>query len=210
MRKISRFLYIHILKPILFLFPADDMHDFFLRMGNKLGKYSFAKKFFRKIWFYENEILEQNICGFNFKNPLGLSAGFDYDADLMEFLPSIGFGFHSVGTLTHEPYAGNPAPMLGRLPKSRSLLVNKGFKNKGIKNALENLGRQFARRDGFHQHLCRAPLDAVRRVDWEVPPTGSRPSSRGTVSPSRKFGEHVAAPAPSLLGGPCTCSPPTG
>jgi dihydroorotate dehydrogenase subfamily 2 len=115
------------------------VHEFFLRTGNKLGKYSFAKKFFRKIWSYEDKILEQTICSLNFKNPIGLSAGFDYNADLVEILPSIGFGFHSVGTLTHEPYTGNPAPMLERLPKSRSLLVNKGFKNKGIKNVLTNI-----------------------------------------------------------------------
>ena len=140
MRKISKFLYINIIKPILFLFPADDMHEFFLRAGNKLGKYTSVKKIFRKIWSYEDKILEQNICGLDFKNPIGLSAGFDYNADLTELLPSIGFGFHSVGTLTHEPYGGNPAPMLGRLPKSRSLLVNKGFKNNGVKNALVNIG----------------------------------------------------------------------
>ncbi|MCX6752051.1 MAG: dihydroorotate dehydrogenase (quinone) [Candidatus Nomurabacteria bacterium] len=139
MRKISQFIYVNIAKPILFMFPADGVHEFFLRFGNKLGKRSLARKFFKKIWSYENKILEQNICGMDFKNPIGLSAGFDYDGDLVELLPSLGFGFNSVGTLTHEPYAGNPAPMLARLPKSHSLLVNKGFKNKGVKKVLENL-----------------------------------------------------------------------
>src|SRR3989338_1182547 len=140
MRKISRFLYINIIKPILFLFPADDMHEFFLRIGRGLGKYAIAKKIFKKIWSYEDKILEQNICGLDFKNPIGLSARFDYNANLTELLPSIGFGFNSVGTISQEPYGGNPAPMLGRLPKSRSLLVNKGFKNNGVKNALVNIG----------------------------------------------------------------------
>ncbi len=139
MRKITRFFYVYMVKPILFLFPADAVHEFFLKTGNILGRYNFIKKILTKIWSYSDPILEQNILGLNFKNPIGLSAGFDYDADLVEILPSIGFGFHTIGTVTHEPYSGNAAPMLGRLPKSKSLLVNKGFKNKGIKNVLPNL-----------------------------------------------------------------------
>jgi dihydroorotate dehydrogenase subfamily 2 len=141
MQKISQFLYIHIVKPLLFLFPADNVHEFFLLMGKKLGKSTLIKKLLEEAWSYEDEILEQKILGLDFKNPIGLSAGFDYNADLIEVLPSIGFGFHSIGTLTHESYKGNPAPMLSRRPKSRSLLVNKGFKNKGVKNILSKLNQ---------------------------------------------------------------------
>lgn len=124
------------------MFPADDVHEFFLVMGKTFGKYSFIKKILRGIWGYNNEILEQTILDLNFKNPVGLSAGFDYNGDLVGLLPSIGFGFHSIGTVTHEPYGGNPPPMLARLPKSRSLLVNKGFKNKGAKNILSQLSER--------------------------------------------------------------------
>ena len=139
MRGISRFLYVNILKPVLFLFPADGVHELFVNLGYKLGKYTFIKKFFGSIWSFGDKTLKQNICDLNFKNPVGLAAGFDYNADLVEILPSVGFGFHTIGTLTHESYAGNPAPMLARLPKSRSLLVNKGFKNSGINTALLKL-----------------------------------------------------------------------
>lgn len=139
MQKLSQFLYIHTVRPLLFLFPADNLHESFLLMGNKLGKSTLIKKLLEKAWFYKKEILEQKILELDFKNPIGLAAGFDYNADLIEILPSIGFGFHSIGTLTHESYKGNPAPMMARLPKSRSLLVNKGFKNNGIKNVLPKL-----------------------------------------------------------------------
>lgn len=94
------------------------------------------------MWGYSHPSLEQKIVGMDFKNPIGLSAGFDYDADLVEILPSIGFGFNSVGTLTHDAYGGNKPPMLDRLPKSRSLLVNKGFKNKGVKNVLSGMNKR--------------------------------------------------------------------
>lgn len=141
MCKISQFLYIYILKPILFLFPADDVHEFFLNTGRVLGKSNLIKIFIKTLWSYDDKILEQNILGLNFKNPIGLSAGFDYNADLLEILPSIGFGFQTIGTLTLGSYAGNPLPMLARLPKSKSLLVNKGFKNKGLEKVLANLSK---------------------------------------------------------------------
>lgn len=90
----------------------------------------------RRIWRYDNPILANTVAGMHFPNPVGLSAGFDYDADLVDTTPNLGFGFHTVGTLTKDAYAGNPPPMLGRLPRSRSLLVNKGFKNEGIARVL--------------------------------------------------------------------------
>ncbi len=138
MRTLSKFFYVNIAKPIFFLFPADYVHEFFLIFGRYIGKVKLFKILIKKFWSYEDKILRQKIVGLNFKNPIGLSAGFDYNADLVEILPSVGFGFHSIGTLTHEAYGGNQRPMLGRLPKSQSLLVNKGFKNKGINNVLKN------------------------------------------------------------------------
>lgn len=139
MRTITKILYIYIIKPILFMFPADDVHELFLKYGRKMGQSSLAKGCIKTMWRFDNEILAQDIEGMHFKNPIGLSAGFDYNADLPDILPSIGFGFHTIGTLTHDSYEGNPRPMLARLPKSKSLLVNKGFKNKGVKVALSTL-----------------------------------------------------------------------
>lgn len=91
---------------------------------------------------YSNPILNTKISGINFENPIGLAAGFDYDADLIEILPSISFGYHTIGTVTYLSYIGNPRPMLGRLPKSKSLLVNKGFKSRGIVAVLEKVGKR--------------------------------------------------------------------
>jgi dihydroorotate dehydrogenase len=139
MKWVSGIIYRFVVKPILFLFPADSVHDCFLKIGRFLGKFRPFRALVGLFWSYKNESLAQNIGGIYFKNPIGLSAGFDYNADLVNILPSIGFGFHSIGTLTLEAYQGNPAPMLGRLPKSKSLLVNKGFKNNGIEKVLSSL-----------------------------------------------------------------------
>jgi len=136
------FLYRKIIKPILFLFKADDVHLLFLKIGSFLGDSKYLKIFTKKIFSYKNKILKTKVVDINFENPIGLSAGFDYDADLIDILPSVGFGYHTIGTVTLFPYEGNTKPMLGRLPKSRSLLVNKGFKNSGIISVLKKINKK--------------------------------------------------------------------
>ena len=138
------FLYQKIIKPILFCFPADGVHTFFLKVGSFLGESSFFRWITKKVFYFNNDSLKQKISGISFHNPIGLAAGFDYDADLIKIIPSVSFGFHTVGTVTNLPYNGNPKPMLGRLPKSKSLLVNKGFKNKGILSVLKKISKKVA------------------------------------------------------------------
>lgn len=134
-----RFLYKNLLKPLLFLFPPETVHDFMTTAGRLLGHSSVAKSLTRSLFHYENKRLEQKIGGIVFKNPIGLSAGFDYEANLTQILPSVGFGFMTVGSITWGEYAGNPAPRLGRLPKSKSLLVNKGLKSTGAQAVFERI-----------------------------------------------------------------------
>ena len=135
------FIYRKIVKPLLFKFPADDVHHFFLKTGNYLGRHNYFKKILKSVFVYKNKNLEQTVLNIKFSNPVGLAAGFDYDADLIDILSSVSFGYHTIGTVTHLPYEGNPRPMLGRLPKSKSLLVNKGFKSNGIVSVLNKIKR---------------------------------------------------------------------
>lgn len=114
----------------------------FLRL---LGKYGIARKIVRFYFYYSNPILEQNILGIKFKNPVGLSAGFDKDANLTAILPSIGFGFMEVGSITGDPCVGNPKPRLWRMKKSKSLAVYYGLKNDGCEAISEKLkGKKFS------------------------------------------------------------------
>lgn len=136
------FFYRNVLRPILFLLPADFVHFVFLKKGEILGKFYICRYLVKKVFDFEDKSLNLRILGIDFKNPVGLSAGFDYDARLINILSSIGFGFGTMGTLTREAYSGNPRPMLGRLPKSRALLVNKGFKNIGVEKALAKISNR--------------------------------------------------------------------
>ncbi len=82
------------------------------------------------------------MLGIKFSNPIGLSAGFDYDGHMAKVMKYVGFGFNTVGTVTARPWAGNSPPRLARLPKSRSLLVNKGFKNEGAEKIAQRLDKK--------------------------------------------------------------------
>lgn len=134
--KVINFAYQNIFKPLLFLCDPEKVHNRFTKIGSLLGKNRFTRKLLKSILRYNNLMLRQNLFGVEFINPIGLSAGFDYDGYMTEILGSVGFGFESMGTVTYKYYEGNKKPRLVRLPKSRSLLVNKGFKSEGIKKVL--------------------------------------------------------------------------
>lgn len=137
----SYFIYKYTLRPVIFLFDSEKVHDFFTSLGEQMGNNNFVRNIVKLIFVREYTNLSQNISGIEFKTPVGLSAGFDYNASLTQILPSIGFGFGTVGTITNKAYEGNPYPRLGRLIKSQSLLVYKGFKNEGIKKICSKLSK---------------------------------------------------------------------
>jgi dihydroorotate dehydrogenase len=134
-------IYANILRPFIFLFDSEYIHNSFVNFGEILGK-TFLKEISAVLFYHKKKELEQNLFGIKFENPIGLSAGFDYQAKLMNILPSLDFGFETIGTITNLAYEGNPKPRLGRLVKTKSLMVNKGFKNEGIKNICAKLNNK--------------------------------------------------------------------
>ncbi len=139
---VIKFFYKNILKKIFFRKDPEFVHDRMVRVGSFLGKYSRTKAFTRWLFQYKNSILEQNVCGIHFPNPVGLSAGFDKNAQLTDILPEVGFGFIEIGSITGEPCAGNPKPRLWRLPESQSLVVYYGLKNDGAEAIAKRLSEK--------------------------------------------------------------------
>ncbi len=134
-------IYKQVLRPIIFLFNSEIVHDFFTTFGDFLGN-SYLKVVIKWIFYHKENILFQELFGIKFENPIGLAAGFDYKAKLFNVLPFLNFGFETVGTITNGPYEGNPRPRLGRLVKTKSLMVNKGFKNEGIIKVSKKLSKR--------------------------------------------------------------------
>jgi dihydroorotate dehydrogenase len=154
--KIIRWKYRWFLKPVLFRFDPEEVHNWFTNIGNFLGRFSLTR-WLTKTWFdYAHPILEQEIFGLKFKNPIGLAAGFDKNAEMIEIMPAVGFGFTEVGSVTGRACAGNAKPRLWRLPQSRSLIVYYGLKNNGAEEIAKRLGAPevgsgYARSNRFRQ-----------------------------------------------------------
>lgn len=79
--------------------------------------------------------------GLEFRNPVGLAAGFDKNGTAAQALAALGFGFIEVGSVTSEPQPGNPRPRLFRLPRDRALINRAGFNNCGARQLAENIKR---------------------------------------------------------------------
>lgn len=135
------FIYKNVVKRIFFQFDPERVHKFTVSRGEFLGRVQPLNKFLGKLFNNKSPKLKQRILGIEFDGPIGLAAGFDYEARLTQILPSLGFGFQTIGTITNLSYEGNPRPRLGRLPKSKSLMVYKGFKNKGATWTAEKLAK---------------------------------------------------------------------
>ena len=133
------FVYRKIMRRFIFLIDSERIHVMMLGLGEILGKIGVARVELAYLHKMELPELTQEIAGMEFKTPVGLAAGFDYEAKLTQILEPVGVGFQSVGSITNKPYEGNAPPRLGRLPKSRSLMVNKGFKNPGVVAIIKKL-----------------------------------------------------------------------
>ena len=126
-------------KPYFFAQDPERVHDDMISLGKVLGRISLTRFFIKLAFNYQDKILETNLAGLKLKNPIGLAAGFDKDAEITDILPAVGFGLVEVGSITGKACAGNLKPRLWRLPKSNSLVVYYGLKNKGCEEIVERL-----------------------------------------------------------------------
>jgi dihydroorotate dehydrogenase len=86
--------------------------------------------------------LEREVFGIQFPNPVGLAAGFDKDARLIDELSCFGFGFIEIGTLTPKAQSGNPKPRLFRLTEDSAIINRMGFNNEGVEEAIPRLKKR--------------------------------------------------------------------
>jgi dihydroorotate dehydrogenase len=71
------------------------------------------------------------VAGLDFWGPLGLAAGFDKNATLLEAVHHMGFYFSEVGTVTPRAQPGNDKPRLFRILADEALFNRMGFNNAG-------------------------------------------------------------------------------
>ena len=90
-----------------------------------------AKSILKSLYSVEDVRLEREVFGLKFKNPVGLAAGFDKNAEYIEEMANFGFGFIEIGTVTPKPQPGNDKPRMFRLVNDEALINRMGFNNQG-------------------------------------------------------------------------------
>jgi dihydroorotate dehydrogenase len=128
-----------LLKPILFKFDPEKVHYFVTRNLKRFNRLPGGAALSRAIWAINDPRLEREVFGLRFKNPVGLAAGFDKNADVISEMANLGFGFIEVGTVTPLPQEGNPKPRMFRLPADGALINRMGFNNMGMDAVAEHI-----------------------------------------------------------------------
>ena len=118
-------------RPLLFRMDPERVHESVVRRLESAGRSPRLTRILRTRYFMEDPRLSQELWGVRFPNPVGIAAGFDKNARLVDVLPHLGFGFVEVGTVTSEAQSGNPKPRMFRLPKDKALINRLGFNNEG-------------------------------------------------------------------------------
>ena len=100
------------------------------------------KVIWKLMYGLKNNKLKREYFGLKFPNPVGLAAGFDKDAKLIDELGCFGFGFIEIGTLTPKGQPGNDKPRLFRLKPDQAIINRMGFNNEGVEAAVERLKKR--------------------------------------------------------------------
>ena len=136
--------YKSLLKPLFFLKKPEDAHHFTVDLTRLTFNLPVLGSIIGSTFHLEDKKLEREVFGLKFKNPVGLAAGFDKDAKVIDEMAMLGFGFIEIGTLTPKPQEGNPQPRLFRLPQDESLINRMGFNNGGVEEAVKRLKKRMS------------------------------------------------------------------
>lgn len=120
-----------LLKKLLFRLDAENAHNLTETILSLSNAVPMIFNPFVKENFFTHEMIQQEIYGIRFLNPVGLAAGFDKNATMIRAVQAMGFGFTEVGTVTPLPQDGNPKPRLFRHVREESIQNAMGFNNEG-------------------------------------------------------------------------------
>ena len=130
------------IRPLIFLMEPEQAHYSLKRMGVLLGSNPVTRWLTGLLMDYNHKSLAITVDGIDYRNPVGLSAGFDKDGELTKIYPSIGFGLAELGSFTGEICPGNPGKRLFRMIKSKAIVVWYGLNNEGAETISKRLAKE--------------------------------------------------------------------
>jgi hypothetical protein len=169
-----RRLYQFLLKPILFRFDPERVHDLFVNFGEALGRSAITRRLVALVYGYHGADAAVTVDGITYRTPVLLAAGFDYNGRLTRILKSVAFGGVEIGSVTARPTVGNSPPRLTRLIRSKSLLVNKGCAMKVWKKSFSVCVKRHASETLSSALALPAPTMPRRSVWSRASPTTTR------------------------------------
>ena len=187
------------IRPVLFRLDPEVSHTLAMGMLDALNSVGVARRLVGPRVEDPGEVM-----GLRFPNRVGLAAGLDKNADHLNALGALGFGFIEVGTVTPQPQPGNPKPRLFRLAAHDAIINRFGFNNKGVAHLVKqvrksrfdgvigiNIGKNLTTsvEDALSDYL--ACLDAVHEVADYITVNISSPNTPGLRT--LQFGEQLDA-----------------
>lgn len=189
----------HLARSLLFRLDPETSHGMALTALDTLHRVKGIERVYGKAVSDPVELM-----GLRFTNRVGLAAGLDKNADHLDALGALGFGFVEVGTVTPQPQPGNPKPRLFRLAGHDAIINRFGFNNKGVEHLVQqvkkrqysgivgiNIGKNLTTsvEDALDDYLLC--LDAVHGVADYITVNISSPNTPGLRS--LQFGEQLDA-----------------
>ena len=156
-----------IVRPLLFLIDPEKVHRMLLNWL-KIYRYLLPVRACVRGHYQVDEPFSYG--SLRFKNRIGLSAGFDKNAETFDELADFGFGFLEVGTVTPDYQPGNPSPRIFRLVEDESLISRTGFNNCGVDVALEHIRKYRKHSYRLGVNINKNPLSAGEQIikDFEL------------------------------------------
>ncbi len=126
-------------RPLLFKLQPETAHALAFTAGKLIQPLPGMTPLISAICGKPSPSLARTVCGLTFTSPIGLAAGLDKGAELLDMWKALGLGFVEIGTVTPKPQPGNPRPRLFRLPEECLILNRMGFNSEGARIVAKRL-----------------------------------------------------------------------
>lgn len=128
-----------IARNFLFLLDPETGHNLALNFLNASSQFGVSSRLLRCQYANQVPELPTSVMGIKFPNPVGLAAGLDKNAEAVDALTNLGFGWLELGTVTPQPQPGNPKKRIFRIPSENAIINRLGFNSVGLTTFIANL-----------------------------------------------------------------------
>ncbi|GAA4843038.1 quinone-dependent dihydroorotate dehydrogenase [Algivirga pacifica] len=132
-------MYKSLIRPLFFKGDPEQIHLYTADLLKKIFEIPGTSSIAKGMYNVKHPLLEKEVFGLKFPSPVGLAAGFDKEAKMIDELSNFGFGFIEIGTLTPIGQPGNDKPRIFRVVEDEGLINRMGFNNEGVEAAVKHL-----------------------------------------------------------------------